>query len=526
MSRILFYLKKVLLFALLTGSVASLVSCDGILAFSVNGARMNPNGGKNDSDGSQESPVNLILGVAFSGKIGNRNSACSTSYYKFTPTESGIYDVMVAAGNDPISVEIDSCLDNCYRTEPNDGHCIGQLSKPILSKKALAAGSTLYFRLRSNDDVKATYTIIAVSHVSSGDGSVSSPVKLLIDTTLSTKASSASANEDSYYVVSPSVSGNYELKVSEISAVASIVFTWGDDSTFVTYKGTGSIYHSSDPKSVIPKIWLAANTSYYIKASPSHNSPAVTFKLLMGRYFAANDGAITFPTPLAIGTPYAAKLGKAGGGDDNSYYIITPTLTGKYDVSVSGTETATKPNLWAYFGGDGTFSSYSKSGCTSGAAESKPLNSLPMMAGSSYFLRLFSQNSLDQTFTLTVSVHPTVGNGTLASPEVLTAEMPFAVSIGARDDIDGVCYFKFTPAASGGFQVYADSGSAALIRFNAYWGQSADFNAISTSKYCSWSGSSVAIGPVLLTAGTNYYLRLVSDVSDHQAFSLTVKSVN
>jgi hypothetical protein len=123
-------------------------SCSSDLTYNLTAIRT----GDLPNDGSATNPVGLTMGTAYSGKVGQPSVGLNNSYYYFTPSTTGTYNVDVSN----LSTNLDF---NLYTSSSFSGTSTNEWGNTGMSNLSLTAGITYYLCLHNYYSTNLTYTI-------------------------------------------------------------------------------------------------------------------------------------------------------------------------------------------------------------------------------------------------------------------------------------------------------------------------------------------------------------------------------
>jgi len=157
------------------------------------------------------------------------------------------------------------------------------------------------------------------------DGSISAPQNLVLGTTFAAHVGGYySSTSCSYYKFTVPSDGWYSVSASGWNPSVS---SWIDFCLY-TSSGFSSYTQYINSTSGLGCLNLSAGT-YYIKVYNDYASTSsLTYSLLVASSTSPNDGTVSSPTTVNIGTPLATRIGISSGSYTASYYTFTTGSSG------------------------------------------------------------------------------------------------------------------------------------------------------------------------------------------------------
>lgn len=402
------------------------------------------------AEGTLGNPIELIQDVAHSGKVGI-NTGATNSYYKFTVSDSALYNIAAASLSSTTTFAIYS--DPLFTAKVR-----GSKSTTGVSGTELTPG-TWYLMVTNTTYVDLTYTLtLSRTGAYVRDGSLANPLALTLGTAFAGKVGYTNTQEtppydqNSYYkfTVDPS-GGVYNFKIENLSRDTISLFFY-NAANFTTVQQTISSTTTG------ASVGFSTGGTWYLKIVGNQTTYNKTYTMTVTKTASyVEEGTKTNPIQLILESPRAARVGTAV-NLNVSYYTFTVTQEGSYNIGATGLSTNLNFVLYATpgFGYNASvYGSNSKTGITARA----------LKAGT-YFIAVYNNSAADVTYTIMASRagdYPT--EGTAASPIALTPGVAHAAKVGWQDCGDNTSYYTFTITELGLYSIAA-TGNLSTLSFS------------------------------------------------------------
>jgi len=278
----------------------------------------------------------------------------------------------------------------------------------------VVTGSVAGISVTAGATTKATVTCLPVS-----------PASLSLDAKAS--ASLATYSEKWYTM---SVTSGTSYYVSESSGLCMVALF--DANGGLLSSGTSSLSYAS---TYTGTLYICEIAEVAVEAGLTvSTTPAVI-----------NEGSVSAPVALTLGSAHSFLVGPYGGGSETSYYSFTTSSASAYVLDIPG---ATYFDASLYSDAAFTTLVTSSSSCVRGV----PLSGLS--ASATYYLKLQTGNSSRIASSgqivdaATYAAKIKNSDGSLAAPQTISVGASYAGKVGA-DYNDAVSYYTFTTGASG-----------------------------------------------------------------------------
>jgi len=351
-------------------------------------------------------PVVLTPGTPYNSFVDS-----GTSYYQVTYPNAGVYAISLSGA--PGGESLFTFSDSGFRT------ATGTCFITNCTVTTVAANTTVYIYVRSAA-AGSVYTITARAAplVNQGATGLGGPVVLTAGTPYAGTVAPAGV---SYYQVTFPAAGTYQIIVSNYSDF--IVEATFSNNTFTT--ATGKCGDPLRSNFDVCLVTVTAGATVYINVASNRSGSSYTITAVTTSI--ANQGTKTVPIALTPGTATAGMVGSSG----ISYYKITYANPGTYSVIVKNMTENADPTLYS----DAGFTTLTGNcqynvgrfwdSCTVTTATANTTVYLTIKDASAGL----ATPGVGVTYTVFPIAHSAVGEGTLASPVVLTPGVSSAGSV-------------------------------------------------------------------------------------------------
>jgi hypothetical protein len=327
------------------------------------------------NEGSIANPVTLTLDVPHAAQVDSDSDQIErTSYYMFDIPSTGSYDI-VATDYDPLSPNVN------FNLYTNPDFFNPDYNGPTWGIWNVLLQAGRYYLSAANSSLpKETFSLLLRTHIPANEGSVAHPVTLVLDTPHAGKAADSgdSLERNSYYSFTVPSSGAYDIDISDLNPSGTFFYLYyGTDSSYstYTYRASRNLFNLS----------LNSGTTYYLRFENSGTN--ATYSLLLKTHVVMNEGSVSFPIPLELGTPHSGKIGPSNDSTEGfSYYTFTADTASQYIVSVSDFSQGYHDIYFELFSDNGFTTRLLRNDNDIG------FNMGILGAGSSYYLRLRNFN--------------------------------------------------------------------------------------------------------------------------------------
>lgn len=329
-----------------------------------------------------------------------------------------------------------------------------------------------------------------------GEGSISAPVTVTVDT--SRPNSAVGAFDDSYYTFTTTSAGTYIISLTNPTTDVSWYLYSNPD--FTGSVASCDSYWSTAAEQCTAT--LQAGKAYYLRVaefSLSTGSFTLTISLI------TSEGSTTSPIDLTVGTPHSGSVGLSG----ISYYRFIPANSVAHTIAISNSIPNYSGLTFKVYSTDFTSASpVLLKTCGSSYNPSCTVNGLS--AGSYYYVEVDGNSYGAVRYDITVTEG--LSEGSLSAPLELIVGDP---AHNGAVDATSASYYKFTTTATAGEYILTLSGSTAPYIY-AYSG--ADFSTGSVGS-CSPSQPCKLYG---LDAKRTYYVKITNSTASAVTYQISV----
>jgi hypothetical protein len=440
-------------------------------------------------------PQLLSISAPFTATV----DANGYSFYEFLADVTGTETISLTGSNTQIGFAVFS--------DP-------EFSQPLLVCADFSAGddqscslsvtsSQFYYLLLHEFLGKNGNTMLTVGD---SEGSISKPVALNLG---STYAGSVDANGNSYYTFTIGQSGDYTIATTNPSSV--VDWYLYSDAAFSSLVASCNIQTDSDFTAFegsVQNCPLTLNAgTYYLRVQETLGRDGTYTLLIPGQ---ANEGSVTAPVPLTVGTPRNSTVDAMG----TSYYVFTTandSISGTVNEYIDITNSTSPIMGWRLF----TDPAFSKSSFSCGGFAGSipnPSCSVALNPGVTYYLVAEEAAGQPSTFTLTV----TASEGTATAPIAVTLDHYTDSSV----DGFGTSYYTFTTVKPGSYAI-GMSGLFTQLLWTLY-SDAAFSNQVASCSYATLGTNPEC--PVTLPGSAQYYLKVEEASGDQVSFDMVVSS--
>jgi hypothetical protein len=376
--------------------------------------------------GSKTDPAALTVGATSSDSIGLGGE----SYYSFIAPATGEYTIVVSNATTTLSWVLYSNSGFTSMVEA----CGGSSSLPCYVH--LTGGATYYLTVNNFSISSGTFYTITVSAGGGNEGSIASPVQLVVGTPYNATINSSG---DGYYYFMANRDGSFVISLTNTHTDLS--WSLSTNASYTSYVVFQCNTTSSAGDEACSTTNLAAGLPYYLKVHNRDSSDdAFTITVSGG----ASEGSMTGPVHLAVGTSHAGGVGaNTSSGYGASYYTFTTdaTNTSSYNIVISNMTPTVPVGITVY-----PDTSFSYGTEVKNCYASAPCLASALAPGTAYYVKV-SNADYGHILSCTYSIVVTPGDseGSPAQPVGLLAGQ----ARNAVVDGHSSSYYAFTTANNG-----------------------------------------------------------------------------